>query len=88
MSHLCNMTEGQQRFSIGMWCYVTEDNPWELTPTDEGIIIGYEGSGDEKIVNVFHPREGGAKIGHKLNEVMPRFDIPRAWNLNGSPHFE
>ena len=67
-----------------MWCYIFErlDEP----PVNEGIIAGYRKSDDGRtLVIIDHPHPDAGKWGCELNEVVPRPDLPRAWQADGTP---
>lgn len=84
MTTLADMTEEERTNCIGMWCYIFErlNEP----PIYEGIIAGYRESDNGRIlVVVDHPHPDAGKWGYGLNEVAPRFDLPRAWDADGQP---
>ena len=84
MTTLADMTPEQRAECVGMWCYIFEqlDEP----PVEEGIIAGYREDDDRRtLVIIDHPHPDAGKWGHELNEVSPRFDLPRAWQPDGQP---
>lgn len=75
---------------IGMWCYLYDricDYYGEPEPpTFEGIIAGYEGDEEEPVrVLVRHPDPEIPLLEYEPCYVQPRFDLPRAWNPDGTP---
>ena len=81
---LADMTPEQRAECVGMWCYIFEqlDEP----PVAEGIIAGYREDDDGRtLVIIDHPHPDAGKWWHRLTGVVPRFDLPRAWNPDGTP---
>ena len=79
-----DMTTQERTQCVGMWCYIFErlDEP----PVNEGIIAGYRKSDDGRtLVIIDHPHPDAGKWGCELNEVVPRPDLPRAWQADGTP---
>ena len=84
MTTLADMAPEQRAACVGMWCYIFEqlDEP----PVAEGIIAGYREDDDGRtLVIIDHPHPDAGKWGHGLTEVVPRPDLPRAWNPDGTP---
>ena len=84
MTTLADMTPEQRAACVGMWCYIFEqlDEP----PVAEGIIAGYREDDDGRtLVIIDHPHPDAGKWGHGLTEVVPRPDLSRAWNPDGTP---
>lgn len=84
MTTLAGMTPEQRAQCVGMWCYIFDQEV--EPPIGEGIIAGYRESDDGRtLVVIDHPHPDAGKWGHDLNEVIPRPELPRAWNPNGTP---
>lgn len=81
---LADMTLEQRANHVGMWCDIFEqlDEP----PVAEGIIAGYREDDDGRtLVIIDHPHAGAGEWVYRLNGVVPRYDLPRAWNPDGTP---
>ena len=81
---LADMTPEEREQCQGMWCYIFErlDEP----PVGEGIIAGFREADDGRtLVVVDHPHPDAGGWGHEIDEVSPRFDLPRAWTPDGKP---
>lgn len=84
MITLADLTPKERATCPGKWCYIFErlDEP----PIGEGIIAGYQESDDGKTVAIIHhPHPDAGKWSCELNEIVPRDDLPRAWNPDGRP---
>ena len=84
MRTLADMTPEERQACVGMWCYIFEqlDEP----PVAEGIIAGYREDDDGRtLVIIDHPHPDAGKWGHGLTEVVPRPDLSRAWQPDGTP---
>lgn len=84
MRTLADVTEEERANCTGMWCYIFErlDEP----PVNEGIIAGYRESDNGRALAIIdHPHPDAGKWGYGIDEVVPRFDLPRAWAADGTP---
>lgn len=84
MKALADMTPQEHANCVGMWCYIFErlDEP----PVNEGIIAGYRESNNGRTLAIIdHPHPDAGKWGYGLNEIVPRFDLPRVWGTDGQP---
>lgn len=78
------MTPEERAECVGMWCYLF-DQPGE-PPVGEGIIAGSSETDDGRtLVIIDHPHPDAGKWSYELDEVRPRFELPRAWNPDGTP---
>lgn len=81
---LADMTLDQRANHVGMWCDIFEqlDEP----PVAEGIIAGYREDDDGRtLVIIGHPHAGAGEWVYRLNGVVPRYDLLRAWHPDGTP---
>lgn len=84
MKALADMTPQEHANCVGMWCYIFErlDEP----PVNEGIIAGYRETDNGRTLAIIdHPHPEVVSGGYGLNEIVPRFDLPRAWAEDGTP---
>lgn len=86
MRNLTELTGAERADSIGLWADVTGAKaPFESRPVVFQAIIyntGHPSSAVEETM-VLEPGMGVMTV--KPSAVTPRFDLPRAWNLNGTP---
>ena len=85
-----DLTAEERVECIGMWCYlydrICDDYGEPEPPTFEGIIAGYEGDEEAPVrVLVRHPDPEAPLLEYEPCYVQPRFDLPRAWNPDGTP---
>lgn len=60
----------------GMWCdYLNEQGGM-------GVIYGITPEGDPRVLRV---SARGFVIAHRPEDIVPRPDLPRAWNADGTP---
>lgn len=88
MKTLADMTPEQRQQCVGMWCYIfgSDFNREPESPVAEGIVAGYRKSNfGQAFAVVVHPDQDTEKWRYILNEVSPRFNLPRAWNADGTP---
>lgn len=84
MTTLADMNLTERAQCVGMWCYIFDQviEP----PIGEGIIAGYKEADDGRsLVVIDHPDPRDEKWGHELSKVIPRPDLPRVWNPDGTP---
>lgn len=69
----------------GMWCYIFDYETEPDTPIGEGIIAGYRKANDGRtVVIIDNPHPDGEKRAYELHNIVPRFDLLRAWNPDGT----
>lgn len=70
---------------VGMWCYIFDRKTEPDLPIGEGIIAGYRKTNDGRtVVIIDDPRPDGEKWKYELHDIVPRFDLLRAWNPDGT----
>lgn len=70
---------------IGMWCQIDDSDLTFIKTGDSLHIIRADGNyAGEQQVRTFRPRSGVNDIIPYKN-VIPRFDLPRAWMPDGKP---
>lgn len=86
MTTLADLTPEQRAECVGMWCYIFDFDCESELPVAEGIIAGYRETGNaQPLAVVAYPGQDTEKWRYTLSEVSPRFDLPRAWNPDGTP---
>ena len=84
MKTLADMTKEDRDKCLGKWCYVIEQ--FDELPIYDGIITGYQESDNDRILAVIDdPHPDAGKEEFDLNKIIPRDDLPRAWNPDGRP---
>lgn len=78
------MPPEQRAEYVGMWCDIFEQ--LDEQPVAKGIIAGYREDDDMRtLVIIDHPHPDAGKRGSRLSRVIPRLDLPRAWQPDGRP---
>lgn len=72
---LADMTAKEREACVGMWADVGESL----------VIIGWTMAMDEGPCGVVESRDIGLPRVANTDRVTPRFDLPRAWNTDGTP---
>lgn len=75
---LANMTPEERRASVGMWCDNLNSTAKEPKPVVLTCVQG-------RICWVVHTEVPSWRSCFSLDSVTPRFDLPRAWNPDGTP---
>lgn len=73
---LADLTPEQRANCIGMWC------EYPNTYDRLGIIYGLDNENDPWILRFDVRTE---ILGYDAKNIIPRFDLPRAWTPNGTP---
>ncbi|WP_306496755.1 hypothetical protein [Corynebacterium striatum] len=73
---LADLTPEQRANCIGMWC------EYPNTYDHLGIIYGLDNENDPWILRFDVRTE---ILGYDAKNIIPRFDLPRAWTPNGTP---
>lgn len=73
---LADMTPEERANCVGMWC------EYPNTRDRLGIIYGLDDEHDPWILRFDVRTE---ILGYDAKDVIPRFDLPRAWNPDGTP---
>lgn len=73
---LADMTPEERANCVGMWC------EYPNTYDRLGIIYGLDDENDPWILRFDVRTE---ILGYDAKNIIPRFDLPRAWNPDGTP---
>lgn len=75
---LSEMTPEERQACVGMWC----DNLISAADVPAPVVLAcVQGS----LCWVLHTNIHGERSTFLLEDIVPRFDIPRAWSSAGSP---
>lgn len=75
---LADMTPEERQSCVGMWCDNLVSTAKEPVPVVLACVQG-------KQCCILHPDLRGEWSCFSLGIVSPRFDLPRAWNPDGTP---
>ncbi len=78
MTTLADFTEEQRGKCVGMWA------DYRVTPVVITNIYQHKYVNDW-VADVFDPTEGWEEYEIHSSVLTPRFDLPRAWNPDGTP---
>lgn len=78
---LADMTPEERQACVGMWCDNLASAAKEPSPVVLACVQGEQ-------CWILHTNIHGERSAFPLEYVAPRLDIPRAWNLDGTPSRE
>lgn len=78
MTTLADLTEEQRKACVGMWA------DYRVVPVVITSIYQHKYVNDW-VADVFDPTEGWEEHEIHSSVLTPRFDLPRAWNPDGTP---
>lgn len=78
MTTLADFTEEQRKACVGMWA------DYRVVPVVITNIYQHKYVNDW-VADVFDPTEGWEEYEIHSSVLTPRFDLPRAWNPDGTP---
>lgn len=82
MATLADMTPEQRAQCVGMWCDFLPGNKDHGEP-ERGILAYWDWVREDAVIT-FPALADTRKWAHPEN-VTPRYDLPRAWNPDGTP---
>ena len=78
MTTLADLTPEQLHECVGMWA------DYRVTPVVITSVYWYEYV-QSWVADIFDPQEEWAEGRIHLSAITPRYDLPRAWNPDGTP---